>query len=49
MINDILPAVVLEIHVNIGHGQAFKVQEALERQAIFQRVTIGDATDAVRT
>ena len=39
----LVPPVVLEVQVDIGHLLAFKVEEPLEDQPVFQRVHVGDA------
>ena len=39
----LVPPVVLEVHVNIGHLLALQVQEALEDQAVLQGVDVGHA------
>ena len=36
-------AVVGEVHVNVGHAHALRVQEALEEQVIADRIDVGDA------
>ena len=43
IIDDLLTALVAEVHVDVGHGHALRVQEALEQQLILQRVQHGDA------
>ena len=43
IVDDLLPALVAEVHVDVGHGHALGVQEALEQQLILQRVQHGDA------
>ena len=42
VIDHLAAAVLAEINVEIGHGDAFGVEEALEEQAPAQRVEIGD-------
>ena len=42
VIDDLLPALEAEVHVDIGHGHALGVQEALEDEAVFHRVKVGD-------
>ena len=46
ILDDPLAPFHAEVHVEIRHGHAFRVQEALEQQVIGQRVQIGD-TDGV--
>ena len=41
--NDFVPAVVLEIQVDIGHFLAFDVEETLEYEAVLEGVDVGDA------
>ena len=38
------PALV-EVHVDVGHGDALGVEEPLEQQAVVDRVEVGDARD----
>ncbi len=40
--DDLVPAPVAEIDVEIGHGHALGVEEALEEQAVLQRIDVGD-------
>ena len=47
ILDDLLPALVLEIHIDIGHGHTLRVQETLEDEIVPHRVDIGDP-DAVR-
>ena len=42
VINDLLPPFVAEVHVDVRHGDALRVQEALEQKLVFQRVQHGD-------
>ena len=35
-------AVLVEVHIDIGEGDAFGIEETLEQQVVFQRVDIGD-------
>ncbi len=41
--DDLIPSVVLEVHVYVRHLFAFQVQEALKDQVVFQRVYVRDA------
>ena len=41
--DDFLTAVVGEVHVNIGHAHALRVEEALEEQLVANGVHVGDA------
>ena len=43
VVNDLLPPLVAEVHVEIRHGHPFGVQKPLEQQGVFQRVDIRDA------
>ena len=43
VINDLLPTLVAEVHVKIGHADALRVQEALEDQIVPDGVDIRDA------
>ena len=47
VLDDLLPALVLEIHIDIGHGDTLRIQETLEDEIVTHRVDVGDA-DAVR-
>ena len=38
-----IAAVLAKIHVEVRHGYALRIQEALEQQAVAQRIEIGDA------
>ena len=38
-----LASVLAEVHVEVGHGNAFRIQEALEQQFITQRIEVGNA------
>ena len=33
---------VLEVHVDIRHGDAVRIEEALEQQVVLQRIQVGD-------
>ncbi len=43
IVNDLLTALVLEVHVDIRHGNSLRVQESLEDQIIADGVNVGDA------
>ena len=43
VVDDLVPALVLEVDVDVGHRHAVRVEEALERQAVVERVHRGDA------
>ena len=43
VVQHLVAAVVLEVHVDVRHLLALQVQESLEDQAVLQRVDIGDA------
>ena len=43
VVDDFAAAVHAEIDVDIGHGHALGIQEALEEQLVLQRIDIGDA------
>ena len=36
-------ALIVEVHVDIRHGDSFRIQEALEEEVVLDRVQIGDA------
>ena len=42
VVDDLLTALVAEIHVDIRHGDALRVEKALEQQAVLQRIELGD-------
>ena len=42
IVDDLATAVDAEVHVDIRHGHALRVQEALKEEAVFYRVDIGD-------
>ena len=42
VLDDLFPAVLAEVNVDIGHGDAFRVEEALEQQVVGQGVQVGD-------
>ena len=41
--DDLVPAIVLEVHVDVGHLLALDVEEALEDQPVLQRLHVGDS------
>ncbi len=41
--DDFVPTVILEVHVYVGHGHTFGVQEPLEGEVVLHRVDVGDA------
>ena len=43
VVQHLVPPVVLEVHVDVGHFLAFHIKEALEDQAVLQGVNVGDA------
>ena len=43
VVDDLVPALVLEVHVDIGHRHAVRVEEPLERQPVVERVHRRDA------
>ena len=42
VLNDLLPAADAEIHIDVGHGDPLRIQEALEIQAVAYGVHLGD-------
>ena len=42
VVDDLAAPVDAEVHVDIRHGDAFGVQKALEEQAVFYRINVGD-------
>ena len=42
IVNDLLPAVVAEVDVDIGHGHPLRVQEPLEEQVVPDGLDVGD-------
>ncbi len=42
VLDDPVPPLHAEVHVEVGHGHPLRVQEALEQQVVLQRVQIGD-------
>ena len=43
VLDDAIAAFHAKIHVEVGHGDAFRIQEAFEQQVVFDRIQIGDA------
>ena len=43
IVDDLLPALVAEVDVQIGHADPLGVQKTLEQQAVFQGIQHGDA------
>ncbi len=43
VVDDLVPALVLEVDVDVGHRHAVRVEEPLERQAVVERVDRRDA------
>ena len=41
--DDLAPAFEIEINIDIGHGDALRVQKAFEEQVVFQGIDAGDA------
>ncbi len=42
IVDDLLPSLKAEIHVNIGHGYTLRIQEPLEKQLIPDRIDVSD-------
>ena len=42
VVDDLLPPLVAEVHVEVGHGHPLRVQKAFEEQGVFQGIDIGD-------
>ena len=42
IIDDLLPSLIAEVHVDIGHGHTLRVQEPLKQELIADRVNGGD-------
>ena len=42
IVDDLLPPLVAKIHVDIRHGNAFRVQKALKEQVVLERIEHGD-------
>ena len=43
VLDDLAAAAIIEVDVEVGHGDAVRVQEPLEEQAVLDRVEVGDA------
>jgi hypothetical protein len=43
VLDDLAAAVRAEVDVDVGHADALGVEEALEQQAVLERVDVGDA------
>ncbi len=43
VLDDLSPAVHAEVHVDVRHALAPRIEEALEEQVVLQRVDVGDA------
>ena len=43
IVNDLLTALIAEVHVDIRHGDALRVEESLEQELVFQGIQHGDA------
>ena len=43
IVDDLLPALEAEVHVNIGHGYAFRIQETLKQQLVLNWVDTGNS------
>ena len=41
--NDVCPVPLVEVHVDVGHLPTSQVEEALEYQAVCQRIDVGDS------
>ena len=41
IVNDVLPALVLEIHVDIRHGHTLRVKEPFKEKVILNRINVG--------
>ena len=42
IVDDLAPAAVAEVHVDVGHGDPFRVQEPLKVQGVLHGVHVGD-------
>ena len=42
VLNDLAAAMRAEVDVDIGHADALRIEEALEQQAVLQRIDVGD-------
>ena len=43
VVDDLAAATIVEVHIEVGHGDAVGVEESLENQVVVQRVQLGDA------
>ena len=43
VLHHFVAALVGKVHVNVGRGDAIRIQKTLEQQAIRQRIEVGDA------
>lgn len=43
IVQDIVTAIVGEVHINIGHGNTLRIEEPFEEQVILNRIHVGDA------
>src|SRR5205814_1868046 len=43
VIDDAIAAIHTEVDVEVGHGDAFRIEKALEQQVVRDRIQIGDA------
>ena len=43
VLDDLAPSCILEVHVDIRHGDARRIEEALKQKVVGQRVHLGDA------
>ena len=43
MLDNILTMLIVEVDVDIGHPNTFRVEEAFEHQAVLNGVKVGDA------
>jgi hypothetical protein len=43
VLDDLAAPLLAEVHVDVGHRDAFRIQEALEQQVELERADIGDA------
>ena len=43
IVNDLLPPLIAEVHIKVGHTHALWVQEALEQQVVPNGVDVGNA------
>ncbi len=42
ILDHLFPAVLAEIHVEVGHGHPFRVKKTLEQEIVVQRIQVGD-------